>query len=182
MEGIQARGVQRSPDCGSRPFPVLGLQGDRLRVGGIVELTEMTARALLDSVMASITRQVKVVDLDLSKAAYVDSGGLGVLISLRNTMERRGGSVCLHNPTPFVRRVLELTHLHRVLEIMEDSDGEIAPLVSKAGGRAGVLASPDASPGGVTIVQRSCRGEGSGAPCPVADGPRLAHSPGCEFG
>ena len=94
-------------------------EADELWVDGIRELDQPNALRILRSVNAALTNKVKIVVIDLSQTAFLDSHGVGALIALRNMMGRRGGAVCLFNPSPFVERVLDLTRLHRVLDIVK---------------------------------------------------------------
>ena len=111
-----------SPSVGSsirRASSEIEADTGRLRIDGIRELNQTNALALQRSVNAVLTDAVKTIELDLSQTIFVDSHGLGALIAMRNMMERRGGAVNLLNPSPLVRRVLELTRLHRVLDIVK---------------------------------------------------------------
>ena len=90
-----------------------------LRIGGIRELNQSSALALQESVNNVLTDTVKTIELDLSQVVFLDSHGLGALIALRNMMGRRQGVVRLLNPSRLVEQVLELTRLHRVLDIVK---------------------------------------------------------------
>ena len=90
-----------------------------LRIGGIREMDQSNALALQESVNAVLTDAVKTIELDLSQTVFLDSHGLGALIALRNMMGRRKGVVRLLNPSRLVEQVLELTRLHRVLDIVK---------------------------------------------------------------
>ena len=92
---------------------------DTLRIGGIRELDAVNARALRQIVIDALTDTVTNIEIDLSLTVFVDSCGLGALIAFRNTVEGRGGVVRVLNPTAPVQRILELTRLHRVLEIVK---------------------------------------------------------------
>ena len=92
---------------------------DTLRIGGIRELDAVNARALRQIVIDALTDTVTNIEIDLSQTVFVDSCGLGALIAFRNTVEGRGGVVRVLNPTAPVQRILELTRLHRVLEIVK---------------------------------------------------------------
>ena len=48
----------------------------------------------------------------------IDSSGLGALISVNKIMRARGGTLKILNPTAAVIQIIELTRLHRVLEII----------------------------------------------------------------
>ena len=52
--------------------------------------------------------------VDLSRVEFVDSSGVGALLSLYKQVE---GKMRLERPTPTVLSVLELLRLHRVFEI-----------------------------------------------------------------
>ena len=90
-----------------------------LRIGGIRELDQSNALALQESVNTVLTDEVKTIELDLSQTVFLDSHGLGALIALRNMMGRRKGVVRLLNPSRLVEQVMELTRLHRVLDIVK---------------------------------------------------------------
>ncbi len=99
----------------------LEIEEDRscLRISAIRELNQSNALALQWSVNAVLTDAVKTIELDLSQTVFLDSHGLGALIALRNMMGRRKGVVRLLNPSRLVQQVLELTRLHRVLDIVK---------------------------------------------------------------
>jgi len=90
-----------------------------LWIDEIKELNQLNAFALLQRVNGVLTDAVKIIVLDLSQTDFLDSHGLGALISLRNMMGRRSGVVRLLNPSRRVEQVLELTRLHRVLDIVK---------------------------------------------------------------
>jgi anti-sigma B factor antagonist len=92
--------------------------GETLAVSGIVELAAGNAAQVRDDVRAALGDAHKTIDFDLSEASFLDSSGLGTLISLHKTMTGKGGSVRLMNPTPVATQVLELTRMHRIFEIV----------------------------------------------------------------
>jgi len=63
--------------------------------------------------------RLKNIEIDLSQTMFLDSCGLGALISLHKTACTRSGAVRLLNTTPPVQQILELTRLHRVFEIVK---------------------------------------------------------------
>lgn len=58
--------------------------------------------------------------LDLSELEFVDSSGLGALVSALRTVNNLGGDIRLAAVKPEVRAILELTRLHRVFAIYSD--------------------------------------------------------------
>ena len=52
--------------------------------------------------------------LDFADVTFMDSQGISALIVGRQAMEAAGGTLAIRNPSPSVRRVLELTQLDSV--------------------------------------------------------------------
>ena len=92
--------------------------GDTLNIEGIKELSAANANTFRDQVRGALSERLKNIDVDMSQSMFLDSCGLGALISLHKTACTRGGTVRLLNPTPPVQQILELTRLHRVFEIV----------------------------------------------------------------
>lgn len=95
------------------------LEGNTLVISGIAELNATNAGAFRDEARAALTGAVTTLDIELSTTTFVDSSGLGALIALHKTMAGRGGAVRILKPTARVQQILELTRLHRVLEIVK---------------------------------------------------------------
>lgn len=55
--------------------------------------------------------------VDLENLQYIDSTGLGSLLSLYREAKSRGGAVRIYNVTPPVESIFTVTHLDKVLEI-----------------------------------------------------------------
>ncbi len=75
--------------------------------------------SLADEVRATGTEALRGQDvhslrIDLSEVTFLDSTGLGALISLRNAAQEAGGDAVLVRPTAAVDRVLVLTQLDSV--------------------------------------------------------------------
>lgn len=63
----------------------------------------------------------RMVDVDASRVTYIYSDGLGVLLEAHHRLKERGGRLRIVNPSVTLRRLLQLTRLDRVLEIVESS-------------------------------------------------------------
>jgi len=87
-------------------------------VTGLLELVAANAAQVRDEIRAALPASTINLDLDLSALTFLDSSGLGALISLHKTLRSRNGSVRLLKPAPNVLQILELTRLHRVFEIV----------------------------------------------------------------
>jgi anti-sigma B factor antagonist len=60
--------------------------------------------------------------VDLTKASFLDSSGLGALTASMRAVERKGGRLVVVNRSDQMRRVFELTGLLRVLNVMPSVD------------------------------------------------------------
>ena len=58
--------------------------------------------------------------VDLTRTAFVDSSGLGVLVSGLQTARTKGGDIYLIGMSSNVRALFELTRLHTVFQIFDD--------------------------------------------------------------
>jgi anti-sigma B factor antagonist len=94
------------------------VQGDTLAIGGIEELSAANATSFRDQIREAMAGSLRNIEIDLSKASFLDSCGLGALISLHKTACSRQGSVRLLNPASPVQQILELTRMHRIFEII----------------------------------------------------------------
>ena len=94
-------------------------EGDILAVTGLVELVAANASQVRDDIRAALTSTHAALELDLSQVTFLDSSGLGALISLQKALRSQNGTVRLINPAANVRQILELTRLHRVFEITQ---------------------------------------------------------------
>jgi len=90
---------------------------EKINIRGITELTAANAGSVKDEVRSRIRPEHEVLDIDMSEVRILDSSGLGTLISLHKVMCQQNGLVRILNPTSIVEQVLELTRLHRLLEI-----------------------------------------------------------------
>jgi len=87
-------------------------------VTGLLELVAGNAAQVRDEIRTALPATAVNLELDLSALTFLDSSGLGALISLHKTMRTRNGTVRLLQPAPNVLQILELTRLHRVFEIV----------------------------------------------------------------
>ncbi|MEW6160317.1 MAG: STAS domain-containing protein [Verrucomicrobiota bacterium] len=92
--------------------------GDTLTITGIKELGAANSQAFRDEARAAFSDSQRHIEIDLSQTLFVDSCGLGALISLQKSAASRNGVVRLLNPTPPVQQILELTRMHRIFEIL----------------------------------------------------------------
>jgi anti-anti-sigma factor len=89
-----------------------------LNVTGLAELSGASAGGARDQIKTALQPAHNQLEIDLSSTTFVDSSGLGALISLHKAMKARGGQLQLVNPSPTCRQLLELTRLHRTFDIV----------------------------------------------------------------
>jgi anti-sigma B factor antagonist len=70
--------------------------------------------------------------LNLAGLTYLDSAGIGVLVSTFATITNAGGQLKLLNLTHTVKDVLLLTKLYTVFEVYEDEAAALANFVTPA--------------------------------------------------
>ncbi|MBB2487052.1 STAS domain-containing protein [Mitsuaria sp. WAJ17] len=67
----------------------------------------------------SLIQERRAVVLDMAGVQFVDSAGLGALISLLRQLNARGGDLVLCEMSRAVRALFELMRMHRVFRIAE---------------------------------------------------------------
>ncbi|GHA73311.1 STAS domain-containing protein [Pontibacter akesuensis] len=60
--------------------------------------------------------------VDLSNVRYMDSSGMGVLVSLLTKFRNRGGELVLIKPSDHIRKLLIVTKLNAIFTIAENDD------------------------------------------------------------
>jgi anti-sigma B factor antagonist len=88
-------------------------------------LDASTARAFKDAIKPLLTQNAKLV-LDLSEIDFIDSTGLGALVSCLRQAHASGGEIKLTGLTNSARVLFELVRMHRVFEIFNSSAEAVA--------------------------------------------------------
>lgn len=60
---------------------------------------------------------IQTITIDFSKVEFIDSSGIGALLSAHKKLDPSSGSVVLLNVREQVQAVIELLRLHRIFEI-----------------------------------------------------------------
>ncbi len=100
------------------------ITGETLSVVGVRELGADNFQAFREQVRAALPDQLRNIEIDLSQTSFVDSCGLGALISLRKTATSRNGKVRLLNPPPRVLLLFNVTRMHKVFEIISRKEAK----------------------------------------------------------
>jgi anti-sigma B factor antagonist len=86
-------------------------------VGGDVDLVTSDE---LRQVLEDAVRVNPHVEVDLAGLTFIDSSGLSALVEGHRAARDAGGVVVLRNPTPMLRRLLDITRLDSLL-VVDDS-------------------------------------------------------------
>ncbi len=90
------------------------------------ELDANTAPRVKEELESAFGDQTRRVILDLSQLDFIDSAGLGVLVSLVKALRARGGDMRLVGLRDPVRMIFRLTRLDRVFKIFGDRGEALA--------------------------------------------------------
>lgn len=91
-----------------------------LEVAGEIDASSAPA---LDAVMASLDEQQPRLVIDLRKVSFIDSTGLCTLLRAHRRLDEQGRRLVLADPSPAVRRLLDITGLSDVVDIRCDRGG-----------------------------------------------------------
>ncbi|HSI90785.1 MAG TPA: STAS domain-containing protein [Adhaeribacter sp.] len=78
------------------------------------------SQQLLDLVNSKLNESVVLCAIDLSSVRFINSSGIGVLVSLLTKFRNRGGELVLINPSEHMRKLLIITKLNAIFTIAED--------------------------------------------------------------
>lgn len=78
-------------------------------------LTMVGAKPLTEAVVALVDQGTAKVVVDLGETTFIDSSGLGALITGLKRCRQAGGDLRIASPTPQVSTVLSMTNLDKVL-------------------------------------------------------------------
>ena len=95
----------------------LQFQGDLIGENNGPELVEIATGALNDGITKCY--------LDISEVRYINSSGIGVLITLLTKFRNKGGELYLINPSENVSKLLVMTKLQSIFNIVA-SEQEIS--------------------------------------------------------
>lgn len=82
------------------------------------------------SQIAELVQPSAKIVLDMSTLRFVDSSGIGVLLSWMNNLRLSNGSLSLCNVTKSVRNLFELVRVHRFLQLFGDREEAVRSLGS----------------------------------------------------
>ena len=91
------------------------------------ELDQHTAPEVFREIESAVDRYLpRNLALDLSGLTFMDSSGIAVILRARKRMGETGGQVCILDPSPQPRRVLNASGMDRMVKI-KNTKGWNAP-------------------------------------------------------
>ena len=102
---------------------------DKINQIGVLRLTgRLDAAAVKDlreHVNSVVKKNIKSIVMDMSEVEFIDSSGLGSLVSCLRMINREEGDIRLASLQDQIRALIELTRLHRVFQIFDDCESAI---------------------------------------------------------
>ena len=95
-----------------------------LDVAGRITLGEGSS-ALRDTLRDMVSKGQKKILLNLGEVSYIDSSGIGELVSGFTTVANHGGQLKLLGLTKRVKDLLQITKLYTVFDVHDDEAGAI---------------------------------------------------------
>lgn len=95
-----------------------------LHLQGPITLGEGTQR-LRSLIQQTLEAGKKNILLNMAEVYYVDSSGLGELITAYTTAQRQGGKLKLMKLAPRVKDLVQLTKVYRVFEVFNDEQSAV---------------------------------------------------------
>ncbi len=89
------------------------------------EIDLYNAPALKNEIKKKIEEQKYNIVINLARVSYIDSSGIGALISSLSNLKKYQGGLKIVNVTGSVKKVFELTKLTSFFEIFDDEESAI---------------------------------------------------------
>jgi stage II sporulation protein AA (anti-sigma F factor antagonist) len=99
------------------PFDLKTTVHDGLAVVAVVGELDLATAPRLSEVLAAMAEPGRVILVDLSDTEFMDCAGLAPLLAACEHQRELGGDLFLEAPSGAVSRVLECTHLDKVMTV-----------------------------------------------------------------
>lgn len=100
-----------------------------LRIEGDL-IGEDSGTQLIEAVNEAVSHKVMTCIVDISELRYINSSGIGVLITILTKFRNKGGEVYLMKPSESVKKLLAITKLSAIFQVV-DSEEEARTLSKK---------------------------------------------------
>lgn len=95
-----------------------------LNLNGRLDLT--SAALLKEASKETINHETKKVLLNMGRVDFINSSGLGALVSILKEVRNNHGMLKLTNLAPYVREIFDITQLSNIFEIYPDEKKALA--------------------------------------------------------
>jgi len=131
LAGEDAAGIRRASEGGrAMESRVESFDDvDVMRVSGRIDL--VTSNNLKDSIRERLQRQRLNLVLNMERVDFINSSGLGALVSILKDVRIANGRLVLSNLAPYVQEIFEITQLSNVFEIFAKETQAISTLSRK---------------------------------------------------
>ena len=92
-----------------------------LRISGDL-IGEEKDTKLFESINEAVSHKVLVCIIDISDVRYINSSGIGLLITILTKFRNKGGEVFLMNPSESVKKLLVITKLNAIFQIVNSEE------------------------------------------------------------
>lgn len=93
---------------------ILHLEGDLIGENDGANVLQIASSAVQQNIESCI--------IDISALRYINSSGIGVLITILTKFRNKGGEVYLLNPSESVKKLLVITKLNAIFQIIKSED------------------------------------------------------------
>lgn len=97
---------------------IIRLEGDLIGENDGAAVLAKATEAIQDQILKCI--------IDISKLRYINSSGIGVLITVLTKFRNKGGEVFLLNPSESVQKLLIITKLNAIFQISKTEEEALA--------------------------------------------------------
>lgn len=109
------------------PFTVISEKGGQIQRIQCPDRIDLNISPLLRDLLIQFTDQGKYkIIIDLSATKYIDSSGLGAIVSRIAVSRSNQGDIRLAGVKENIMNLLELTHLNKILNIYDTIDEAVA--------------------------------------------------------
>ena len=110
--------------------PTVTRRGDAVLLNVGEQLVIRGRQDLRDAVVIELEKGEKHFVIDFSRTGYIDSAGLGVLISISKQIRAQGGELTLTNLNEDLRSLFQLTKLDTLFGIIEPGNDKAGTPIS----------------------------------------------------
>jgi anti-sigma B factor antagonist len=108
-----------------------------IKEGNILQLTlsgdligEDNGASILELATESIKNSIRYCIVDISNVRYINSSGIGVLITILTKFRNKGGEVYLVKPSENVKKLLIITKLNAIFNVADTEEEAVQGLLN----------------------------------------------------